>query len=157
MEFSHIDKSGASKMVDVSNKNPTTRAAKAFGRVFMLQKTLLAIENMDIAKGNVIEVARVAGIMAAKKTANLIPMCHQINLEYINIDIHINKDIGAVELTSNVKLTAKTGAEMEALVAVATSALTIYDMCKAVDKNMIIGDIQLVEKSGGESGKFVRQ
>ena len=157
MDFSHLDRSGASKMVDVSGKNRTLRFAKAIGSVFMSPNTLKAIENMEISKGNVIEVARIAGIMAAKKTAALIPLCHQINLEYINIDIRIDKERKAVQLEAVVKLTEKTGAEMEALVAVATGALTIYDMCKSIDKAMVIGDIKLIEKSGGKSGHFIRE
>lgn len=157
MEFSHLDKSGASKMVDVSEKNKTLRFAKAVGSVFMSSHTLEAVENMEISKGNVIEVARIAGIMAAKKTANLIPMCHQINLEYVNIDIKIDREGGAIRIEALVKLTEKTGAEMEALVAVATAALTIYDMCKSVDKSMVIGDIKLIEKYGGKSGHFIRE
>lgn len=156
MEFSHLDTTGASRMVDVSGKNKTVRFAKAVGSVFMSPSTLAAIEKMEISKGNVIEVARIAGIMAAKKTAYLIPMCHQINLEYINVNISIDKEHSALQLESIVKLSEKTGAEMEALVAVSISALTIYDMCKSVDKKMIIGEIKLVEKSGGKSGTFVR-
>jgi cyclic pyranopterin phosphate synthase len=157
MEFSHLDDKGACKMVDVSGKNKTLRFAKAVGSVFMSPSTLEAIEKMEISKGNVIEVARIAGIMAAKKTAYLIPMCHQINLEHINVNISIDKEHCALQLESRVKVSEKTGAEMEALVAVATSALTIYDMCKSSDRGMIIGDIKLVEKSGGKSGTFFRE
>lgn len=157
MNFSHLDKSDASKMVDVSGKNKTQRFAKAVGSVFMSSPTLDAIENMKISKGNVIEVARIAGIMAAKRTAFLIPMCHQLNLEYINIDIKLDRNHSAVLLEAVVKVTEKTGAEMEALVAVATGALTIYDMCKSVDKSIVIGDIKLMEKDGGKSGHFIRE
>jgi cyclic pyranopterin phosphate synthase len=156
MDFSHLDNEGVSRMVDVSGKTKTSRYARATGSVFMSTSTLQAIEKMEISKGNVIEVARIAGFMAAKRTAYLIPMCHQINLEFININIILDKEHGAVQIESIVKLSEKTGAEMEALVAVATSALTIYDMCKSVDKAMIIGDIKLIEKSGGKSGKYIR-
>ena len=153
--LTHIDENGASRMVDVSNKEITERIAVAHASVTMNSKTFRLIMDKGVAKGDVLEVARVAGIMAAKKTSELIPMCHPLNINSIKIDYSDNnKD--SIEITSEVKITAKTGVEMEALTAVSVSALTIYDMCKSADKSMLISNIFLARKTGGKSGTFVR-
>ncbi len=153
--LTHIDKDGASRMVDVSNKETTVRIAVAHAAVTMNTRTFKLITDKKVAKGDVLEVARVAGIMAAKKTSELIPMCHPLNINSIKID-YTNNNKDSIEITSEVKITAKTGVEMEALTAVSMCALTIYDMCKSADKSMMISDIFLVKKSGGKSGIFVR-
>jgi cyclic pyranopterin phosphate synthase len=153
--LTHIDKNGASRMVDVSKKEITERIAVAHASVTMNSKTFRLIMDKGVAKGDVLEVARVAGIMAAKKTSELIPMCHPLNINSVKIDYSDNnKD--SIEITSEVKITAKTGVEMEALTSVSVCALTIYDMCKSADKSMLISDIFLVKKTGGKSGTFVR-
>jgi cyclic pyranopterin phosphate synthase len=153
--LTHIDENGASRMVDVSKKEITERIAVAHASVTMNSKTFRLIMDKGVAKGDVLEVARVAGIMAAKKTSELIPMCHPLNINSIKIDYSDNnKD--SIEITSEVKITAKTGVEMEALTSVSVCALTIYDMCKSADKSMLISDIFLVKKTGGKSGTFVR-
>jgi cyclic pyranopterin phosphate synthase len=153
--LTQIDKNGASRMVDVSKKEITERIAVAHASVTMNSKTFRLIMDKGVAKGDVLEVARVAGIMAAKKTSELIPMCHPLNINSIKIDYSDNnKD--SIEITSEVKITAKTGVEMEALTSVSVCALTIYDMCKSADKSMLISDIFLVKKTGGKSGTFVR-
>ncbi len=150
-ELTHYNDDGSSRMVDVSDKKITTRKARARGFVRMQQTTLELIEMKQLPKGNVFEVARVAGIMSAKKISELIPMCHPLLLSYIDVKISIDRNIGGVSLESEVRLDGKTGAEMEALGAVSVAALTIYDMCKAVDKGMIIEDVKLIEKRGGKS------
>jgi cyclic pyranopterin phosphate synthase len=153
--LTHIDENGASRMVDVSKKEITERIAVAHASVTMNSKTFRLIMDKGVAKGDVLEVARVAGIMAAKKTSELIPMCHPLNINSIKIDYSDNnKD--SIEITSEVKITAKTGVEMEALTAVSVCALTIYDMCKSADKSMLISNIFLARKTGGKSGTFVR-
>ncbi len=154
--LTHIDEDGASRMVDVSDKKITERVAVAHAKVTMNSQTFSLIMDKQVAKGDVLEVARVAGIMAAKKTGELIPMCHPLNINSVKIDYTDNgKD--TIEITSEVKITAKTGVEMEALTSVSVCALTIYDMCKSADKSMLISDIYLVKKSGGKSGTFERQ
>ncbi len=154
-KLSHIDENGASRMVDVTQKKITERVAVAHATVTMTPETFNLIMDKKIVKGDVLGVARVAGIMAAKKTSELIPMCHPLNLNSVKIDYaDNNKD--CIEITSEVKITAKTGVEMEALTAVSVCALTIYDMCKSADKSMLISDIFLARKSGGKSGDFVR-
>lgn len=152
-ELTHFDESGASRMVDVSGKDVTDRVATAHASVTMRPETLKLVRNKKVAKGDVLEVARVAGIMAAKRAGDLIPMCHPLNLDSVKIDY---KDNGSdtLEILSEVRVTARTGVEMEALVAVSVSALTIYDMCKSVDRAMVIGDVHLIKKSGGKSGEF---
>ncbi len=153
--LTHIDDEGASRMVDVSNKTITERIAVAHATVTMNSQTFGLIMDKQMAKGDVLEVARVAGIMAAKKTSELIPMCHPLNINSVKIDYSDNSK-NTIEITSEVKITAKTGVEMEALTAVSVCALTIYDMCKSADKSMLISDIFLAKKTGGKSGMFVR-
>jgi cyclic pyranopterin phosphate synthase len=141
-------------MVDVSSKNTTTRTAVAHGFVRIARPALAKIRKFDSPKGNPLEIARIAGISAAKRTAEWIPLCHPLYLGHIDVDARLCKT--GVEITSRVSATAQTGVEMEALVAVSAAALTIYDMCKAVDKSMEIQDIYLVEKRGGKSGDYLR-
>ena len=156
MPLSHFDSDGASRMVNVGEKSPTHRVAKASGRVMMEPETLQLIRDRKIAKGDVFEVARLAGIMAAKKTDALIPLCHGLPIEGIELGFEF-EGTTTVVIESRVETFAKTGVEMEALVAVSNAALTLYDMCKSVDRSMVISRIQLEEKSGGKSGHFVRQ
>ncbi|MDO8127170.1 MAG: cyclic pyranopterin monophosphate synthase MoaC [Candidatus Brocadiales bacterium] len=152
-KLTHFDESGASRMVDVTGKDITERVATAHASVTMRPETLRLILDKKVAKGDVFEVARVAGIMAAKQASGLIPMCHPLNLNSVKID-YTNNGVDTVEILSEVRVTARTGVEMEALVAVSISALTIYDMCKSVDRAMVIGNVHLVKKSGGKSGEF---
>ncbi|HZX47491.1 MAG TPA: cyclic pyranopterin monophosphate synthase MoaC [Clostridia bacterium] len=154
--LTHLNRQGRARMVNVAEKDITARRAVAAGRVYMKPETLELVEKGGMKKGDVLAVAQVAGIMGAKRTPDVIPMCHPLNIDGIDINFEINRDLTAVDIRAEVTVSAKTGVEMEALTAVSVAALTIYDMCKAVDKEMIIGDIQLVEKSGGRSGKFVR-
>lgn len=154
--FTHFDKAGKARMVDVSDKPVTKREAVAKGLVSMKKSTLELIKNSKVSKGDVLGVARVAGIMAAKKTSELIPMCHPLNIASVEIDFNIDAKNSSIYIESRAKITGNTGVEMEALAAVAVAALTIYDMCKAVDRGMIISDIMLLEKSGGKSGIFKR-
>jgi cyclic pyranopterin phosphate synthase len=154
-ELTHFDETGASRMVDVGAKPITTRMARAAAEVTMRPETLRLILDQKLAKGNVFEVARLAGIMAAKKTPELIPLCHALGLD--SVELHFNAiDDRSVRIESVVKVEAKTGVEMEAMTAVSVAALTIYDMCKAVDRGITIGPIKLVEKSGGKSGHYTR-
>jgi cyclic pyranopterin monophosphate synthase len=155
-ELTHFDEKGASRMVDVSGKDVTERVSVAVGRVLMAAETFRLIKDKGSAKGDVLEVARIAGIMAAKKTSGLIPLCHPLPLEKAVIDFKLDEKARAVEIRAEAKVTAKTGVEMEALTAVTVAALTIYDMCKAVDRGMKITGICLMEKSGGRSGHFAR-
>ncbi len=155
-KLTHIDENGASRMVDVSNKDVTERVAIAHAIVSMTAQTFSLVMDKQVVKGDVLEVARVAGIMAAKKTSDLIPMCHPLNINSVKIDYTDNRE-DTIEITAEVKITAKTGVEMEALTAVSVCALTIYDMCKSADKSMLIGDIYLAKKSGGKSGAFERE
>jgi cyclic pyranopterin phosphate synthase len=141
-------------MVDVSNKDATVRKATAAGSIQVTREAMELVRKGCIAKGNVIETARLAGIMAAKKTAELVPLCHSLLLDHVDVEIS-DIDTG-FEIVSRVHSTGKTGVEMEALTAVAVASLTLYDMIKAVDKSMVIGDIRLLEKSGGRSGKYIR-
>lgn len=154
MNFTHLDENGNVKMVDVSNKDITLRVAKAHGKIQMKKETLNAIIKGDVAKGNVLTTAKIAGIMGAKKTSELIPMCHNIFISEIDIEFKINED--NIEIFSMAKTESKTGIEMEALTAVSVAALTIYDMCKAIDREMEITEIYLLEKFGGKSGHFKR-
>ena len=153
-EFTHIDKDGNAIMVDVSDKSQTERIAKAKGSVVMQPKTLAMIMNGSLKKGDVLGVAQLAGIMGAKQTPNLIPLCHPLALTSVKVELICNPDTNAVDITATCKLRGRTGVEMEALSAVSIAALTIYDMCKAVDKGMHLTDIRLVHKSGGKSGVF---
>lgn len=141
-------------MVDVGRKDETERVAIAKGSVKMAPETLAHITDKNMKKGDVLSVAQLAGIMGAKHTATLIPLCHPLALSHVNVIIHVNNDNYALDITSECKITGKTGVEMEALTAVSVAALTIYDMCKAIDKNMVISDIRLTHKSGGKSGRF---
>lgn len=153
--LTHFDDHGASRMVDVGGKEQTLRIARASGRVQMAGETLQLIRDRRLAKGDVLEVARLAGIMAAKKTGDLIPLCHPLSLDAVEIRFEFPSD-NLIEIQAETRLVAKTGVEMEALTAVSVAALTIYDMCKAVDRGMTIRDVRLEEKSGGRSGHFVR-
>ncbi|MAR13531.1 MAG: cyclic pyranopterin monophosphate synthase MoaC [Blastopirellula sp.] len=154
-DFTHFDDSGASRMVDVGSKAVTTRVARASGSITMLPQTLQAVRDCGIGKGNVLEVARLAGIMAAKRTADLIPLCHPLGLDAVEIDFRFD-DETTIHIVATARVTARTGVEMEAMVAVSTAALTIYDMCKSIDRGMVVKDIQLDEKSGGKSGHYIR-
>ena len=155
-QLSHFDGRGASRMVDVGQKDVTVRKATASGRVRMEESTLRLIRDRKAAKGDVLEVARLAGILAAKRTGELIPLCHVLPLDAVSISFDFPDD-ETVAIQGEAKATARTGVEMEALVAVSVSAMTIYDMCKSVDRSMVIDRIQLEEKSGGRSGHFVRE
>ena len=154
-EWTHFDQHGASRMVDVGDKTVTERLARASGWVRMAPETLRRIRDRNVAKGDVLEVARLAGIMAAKQTGALIPLCHPLPLDAVEVDFEFPAE-DTLAIRSRVRVAAKTGVEMEALVAVAVAALTVYDMCKAVDRAMVIERVQLEEKSGGRSGHFVR-
>ncbi len=156
-DFTHFDDKGASRMVDVSLKKPNLRTAKACGKVKLGEKTYLMLKDKKVAKGDVLEVARLAGIMGAKKTSGLIPLCHPLKLTSVNIDYELADDDFSVRIISTVKAVDFTGVEMEALTAVSVAALTVYDMCKAVDKSIEILDIFLLEKTGGKSGTFRRK
>ena len=153
-ELTHIDKKGRPKMVDVGDKEDTRRIAVARGSIFMQPATLLRIQNGSIQKGDVLSVAQTAGIMAAKNTANTIPMCHNIFITGVEMDFIIDKGKSAIHIEACASTIGKTGIEMESLNAVTVAALTIYDMCKAMDRAMKITDIRLVKKSGGKSGDF---
>ena len=155
-KLSHFDREGRSRMVDVSAKPVTIRTAIASGRVFMKAQTLERIVNQEIEKGDVLGVARVAGIMAAKRTGEIIPMCHPLAIDSVEVQFQPDARRSEVRIEARVKSTGKTGVEMEALMAAAAAALTIYDMCKAVDRGMIISDIKLMKKSGGKSGTYIR-
>ena len=153
-KLTHFDKNGNAVMVDVSQKNETERIATACSSISLSKETLECIKNNQIGKGDVLGVARVAGIMAAKKTSDLIPMCHPLMITSCNVDFEINKEENSIEITATVKIVDKTGVEMEALTAATVSALTIYDMCKAIDKRMVIEGTHLLKKTGGKSGEF---
>lgn len=153
-ELSHLDKDGNARMVDISSKTVTEREATAEGRVFMRAETLQLISSGHHKKGDVLAVARIAGIQAAKKCADLIPLCHPLMLTGITVDLEADTSNNSVLIRARCKLAGRTGVEMEALTAVSVAALTVYDMCKAVDKNMTIGDIRLLEKIGGKSGHW---
>jgi cyclic pyranopterin phosphate synthase len=150
--LTHINDKGYAKMVDISEKNDTNRVAVASGKIYISDETLDRVKNGGIKKGDVLSVAQVAGIMGAKNTSSIIPMCHNINLVGCDLEFNINENY--IEILCTAKSCGKTGVEMEALSGVSIAALTIYDMCKAIDKKMIIGDIHLVEKRGGKSGDF---
>ncbi len=156
-KLTHFDDEGAARMVNVSDKEETVREAAAGGRVNMLPGTLKLILDRKVSKGDVFAVARIAGIMAAKKTDELIPLCHQVNLSSVEISFEPDEQASCVDITVIVRTTGRTGVEMEALSAVAAAGLTIYDMCKAVDRAMTISDIRLLKKTGGKSGTFERK
>lgn len=149
--LTHIDKKGNATIVDISNKKITNRTALASGKIKVAKKTIEIIGKENIKKGDVLTVSKVAGIMAAKNISNLIPMCHPINLENIQIDFSIDNKKSTISVNALAKCNEKTGVEMEALTAVSVCLLTIYDMCKAVDKNMVIEEIYLIEKKGGKT------
>ena len=153
-QFSHIDADGKAVMVDVSQKDITERSATAKGSVFMQPETVRRIIDGGVKKGDVLSVARLAGIMGAKKTSELIPLCRLLTLTAIDVELQCDLERDAVDITATCRLTGRTGVEMEALTAVAITALTIYDMCKAVDRGMRVGDIRLTAKSGGRSGEY---
>ena len=155
-EFTHIDKKGRVRMVDVTEKKPTLRVAVAQGVVSMNPETYEKILSQSVKKGNVLETARIAGMMAAKKTSELIPMCHPLNITHIAIDFFPDKAQNSIRIQAAVRAIDQTGVEMEALTAVSVAGLTIYDMCKSYDRAMTISDICLLEKSGGKSGLFVK-
>ncbi|MBR1659183.1 MAG: cyclic pyranopterin monophosphate synthase MoaC [Oscillospiraceae bacterium] len=156
-DFTHFNEKGRAYMVDVSGKTETARVAVAAGRVRMAPRTLALVKSGGMAKGDVLGTAQIAGIMAAKRTSELIPLCHPLPLTGIDLDFTLNEAESAVEITAAVKCAGVTGVEMEALTAVTAAALTVYDMCKAVQKDMVISDVRLLRKSGGKSGGFVRQ
>jgi cyclic pyranopterin monophosphate synthase len=156
-EFTHIDKQGRVRMVDVTDKKPTLRIAVAQGIVSMKLETFEMIINQTVKKGNVLETARIAGILAAKKTSELIPMCHPLNITHIAVDFFPDKGKSMIRIEATVRAIDQTGVEMEALTAASAAGLTIYDMCKSYDRKMIISEICLLEKSGGKSGLFVRK
>lgn len=156
MRLTHLDKSGKITMVDVTGKRSTEREATARGSIYMKAATLSLIRDKALPKGDVIAVARIAGILAAKKTSDLIPLCHPLNVTSVDVTITIDKEENRVGVEAKAKTVGQTGVEMEALTAVSVAALTIYDMCKAADKEMTISDIMLMEKRGGKSGEFRR-
>jgi cyclic pyranopterin monophosphate synthase len=153
-DLTHFDADGNAVMVDVTNKTETTREAVAGGSVTMLPETLSAIMEQGIKKGDVLSVAQLAGIMGAKRTADLIPLCHPLALSSVKVELSCNLERSAVDITATAKITGKTGVEMEALTAVSVAALTIYDMCKAIDKGIQLTDIRLLKKTGGKSGTY---
>ena len=157
-KLSHLDKDGAARMVDVSAKSKTAREAQASGAVRMKPETLAAIREANIAKGDVLGAARLAAIMAAKRTAELIPLCHLLPLDHIGVDFEFEEDQESWQIivSATARTVSRTGVEMEALVAVSTACLTIYDMAKAIDREMIIENIRLLSKSGGKSGDWRR-
>ena len=153
-KLTHLDDEGNAVMVDVSVKEDTNRSATAKGSVLMAPKTLALIMDGGVKKGDVLSVAQLAGIMAAKRTPGLIPLCHPLGLSSVKVDLICDTECNAVDITAKCKLIGKTGVEMEALTAVAVAALTVYDMCKAVDRGMRLSNIRLIHKSGGKSGVF---
>lgn len=157
MELTHINEEGRAKMVDVSEKVDTAREAVAIGYVSMKRETLERIKEGTISKGDVLAVAQVGGIMGAKSTPQIVPMCHPIMISGCDINFKMDFENNRIEITATTKTVGKTGIEMEALTAVSTAALTIYDMCKAIDREMIINNIMLIRKSGGKSGIFERK
>jgi len=156
-KLTHFDNDGKASMVDVSEKDITSRIAIAQGSIIMAPETLKLIQMGNHKKGDVIGIARIAGIMAAKKTSELIPLCHPLMLTKVSVDFEIKTDLNRVVCTATTKTAERTGVEMEALTAVNIALLTIYDMCKAVDRSMTVSDINLIEKSGGKSGHWQRE
>jgi cyclic pyranopterin phosphate synthase len=153
-KLSHINNSGKAEMVDVSEKKITTRIAKAFAEVRVSKEIFNAIKNNTVKKGDALSIAEFAGIQAAKKTSGLIPLCHNIFISKVDVELKLNRKKSTVEIKSFAKTTAQTGIEMEALTAVTVAALTVYDMCKAIDKSIIINEIKLLSKTGGKSGNY---
>lgn len=155
-ELTHFDDEGASRMVDVGGKDVTARIAVAESFITMEPATQRLILDRQVSKGDVLEIARIAGIMATKKTADLIPLCHPLSISSVRLDYEVQNET-TIRIIATVKIDGKTGVEMEALTAVSIAAITIYDMCKAVDRGMSLGPTRLVEKSGGKSGHFIRK
>jgi cyclic pyranopterin phosphate synthase len=153
-KLTHFDEDGNPSMVDINSKNMTKRVAIASGKIKMQSETLKKILNIKIKKGDVLTIAKIAGIMAAKKTEQLIPLCHSIPLSYVNVDLSPDTENSCVNIKAEASLVGKTGVEMEAFTAVTIASLTIYDMCKSIDREMEISDIKLIHKSGGKSGEF---
>lgn len=156
-QLTHLTEDGSAQMVDVGAKARTRRVAVAAGRISMQPQTLRLIRAGELKKGDVLGVARIAGIMAAKRTSELVPLCHPLPIEQIALQLCLNKEMNAVDIRATVQTTGKTGVEMEALTAVSVAALTIYDMAKAVDRGMRIGDIRLLEKRGGSRGDYLAE
>ena len=153
-DLTHLDEHGRARMVDVSAKDETERVATAKGAVFMLPATLDAVVSGAIPKGDVFATARIAGIMAAKRTPELIPLCHPLPVTGVSVELIPDRDRSTIEIAATVKVKGRTGVEMEALTAASIAALTIYDMCKAIDRGMAIGEVRLVRKAGGKSGTY---
>ncbi|PJF40731.1 MAG: cyclic pyranopterin monophosphate synthase MoaC [Chloroflexi bacterium] len=153
--LTHLDNQGAARMVNVGAKPDTERLAVAIGAVYMQPETLRLIREGNLKKGDVLSIARIAGVMAAKRTAELIPLCHPLALTHIDVDLNLDDKHNAVRITATARITGKTGVEMEALTAVSVAALTVYDMAKAVDREMRISDIRLQEKRGGQRGDYL--
>jgi len=156
-DFNHMDEQGRVRMVDVGDKTPTDRVAVAGASITMNPETFRKVVDNTGRKGNVLETARIAGVMAAKKTWDLIPMCHPLNISHVQVDFFPDEERHAILISASVRIFDRTGVEMEALTAASVAALTIYDMCKSHDRAMVISDIALMEKSGGKSGVYVRQ
>ncbi len=154
-KLTHVDRKGRARMVDVSRKPETLREAVVRGSIFMSPKTFDKIMSGEIEKGDVFAVAKVAGIMAAKRTAEIIPMCHPLNLSHVEVNFYPFEEENRIDIEAKAKIKARTGVEMEGFVAVAAAALTLYDMCKAIDRGMVISDIHLVKKTGGKSGTYL--
>ena len=157
VDFTHFNDQGRAKMVDVGEKPISQRTAVAAGRVLVNEHTFALIQSGGVKKGDVLTVAQIAGVMGAKHTPDIIPMCHPILVDGINLELHLDEQRKSVEIWASVSCDGRTGVEMEALTAVATAALTVYDMCKAVQRDMVITDIRLVEKTGGVHGNYHRE
>ena len=157
MDFTHFNDQGRAKMVDVGEKDPSRRTAVAGARVLLNRETFRLIQSGGVKKGDVLTVAQIAGVMGAKRTPDLIPMCHPILIDGIDLSLSLDEDRCSVEITARVSCDGRTGVEMEALTAASVAALTVYDMCKAVQRDMVITDIRLLSKSGGVHGDFIRQ
>ena len=156
-DFTHFNEQGRAKMVDVGEKPVSQRVAVAAARVLVNENTFALIRSGGMKKGDVLTVAQIAGVMGAKRTPDIIPMCHPILMDGINLDLHLDEQRKSVEIYATVSCDGRTGVEMEALTAVSTAALTVYDMCKAVQKDMVITDIRLVKKTGGVHGDYIRE
>lgn len=156
-DFSHFNDAGRAKMVDVGGKAETQRVAVASGRVFVNEHTFSMIKTGGMKKGDVLGTAQIGGIMGAKRTSDIIPMCHPVFITGVDIDFMLNEEHFSVDITATARCAGVTGVEMEALTAVSVAALTVYDMCKAVQKDILISDIKLLKKTGGKSGEFVRE
>ncbi len=155
-DLTHLDERGRARMVDVSAKADTVRVATARGRVLMRPETLDLIRTGGVKKGDVLAIAQVAGVIGAKRTSDLIPLCHPLPITGVDLSFELDAEASAVEITASARVVGKTGVEMEALAAVSVAALTVYDMCKAVDKDMVIDQVRLVHKVGGKSGEYRR-